>query len=372
MSFLTLIVHNLSVKKLRLSLTTLAIAIGVLSVVSLGVLTHSLETSELAIMQTGRADFTIAQKGVSDILSSSIDQAQVPAIAQTSGVSSVIGVLIGTTKLNSANPQFLEIGIDPSDLTQFGVTVVQGRAFSATATNELMLGWRAAANLGAHVGDGLRVDGTTYRIVGLYRTGQALGDTGAMLPLQAFQTSQRQPGQYTLLFVQVKPGANVATVRSRIEQANPSLVTIRTVSDFGRADRSLALIRAADQGSTVLAVVVGAVVVMSAMSMSFIERTREFGVLAAIGWSRSRIMGMIFGEALAMGLLGAAAGTGLSFLAILAVQNLPSLIGVLHPEFSPSIFGRALYTAAAMSLLGALGPAVRAALLSPLDALGRE
>jgi hypothetical protein len=75
-TFLALVLHNVGVRKLRLALTALAVAIGVVTVVSLGVVTSSLESSELAIMQTGRADFTIAQKGGSDILNSSIDQAQ--------------------------------------------------------------------------------------------------------------------------------------------------------------------------------------------------------------------------------------------------------------------------------------------------------
>ena len=73
MSFATLILHNVTVKKLRLALTALAVATGVLAVVSLGVVTHSLETSDLALLRTGQADFTIAQKGVADLLSSSID-----------------------------------------------------------------------------------------------------------------------------------------------------------------------------------------------------------------------------------------------------------------------------------------------------------
>jgi putative ABC transport system permease protein len=371
-TFLALIGHNVSVKKLRLVLTTLAIAIGVLSVVSLGVVTHSLETSALAIMQTGQADFTVAQKGVVDIVNSSVDEAELSRVTSTPGIASIVGVLIGTTKLDAANPQFLEIGIDPRQLERFGVTVVRGRPFSATATHELLLGWRAAENLGAGVGDSVRIDGVLYQVVGVYSTGQSLGDSGAMLPISTFQTVQRQPGQYTLLFAQVSRGADLTAVRERLEAANPQLITIRTVSDFGRADRSLALIQAADRGSAVLAILIGAVVVMSAMSMSFVERSREFGVLAAIGWSRRRVLAMIMGEALTMGLLGAAVGSGLSFAAVVVVQQLPSLAGVLHPEYTTAVFGRALYTAAAMSLLGALHPAARAALATPLEALRHE
>jgi len=371
-TLLTLVLHNVRVKKLRLALTALAVAIGVVTVVSLGVVTSSLKTSELAIMQTGRADFTIAQKGVSEILNSSIDQAQVPRIAAERGVAGVVGVLIGTTRLNAANPQFIEIGIAPDQLAPFGVTVVDGRAFATSATDEVLLGWRAAQNLDKHVGDSIRLDSIPYRVVGIYSTGQSLGDAGAMLPLAWFQTYQRQPGQLTLLFVRAAPGANVPQLQARIDRDDPGFVAIRTEQEFGRADRSLALIQAANRGSAVLAVIIGAIVVMSAMTMTFVERMREFGVLAAIGWSRGRVMGMIVAEALVIGLLGAAAGSALSVVAVRVIQHLPSLAGVLHPDFTAGVFARALYTAAAMSLLGGLYPALRAALTGPMEELRDE
>jgi len=236
----------------------------------------------------------------------------------------------------------------------------------------VMLGWRTAHNLGKRVGDTLVLDGAPYRVVGIYSTGQALGDAGAMLPLIPFQAAQRQSGEVTLVFVRVKQGTDIPALRTRIEHDDPQIVTVQTASDFGRADRSLALISAADRGSTILAILVGAVIVMTTMTMTFIERTREFGVLSAIGWSGRRITAMVLCEALGIGLLGAVVGVGLSFAATQVIGQLPSLIGVLHPVYTADAFWRALYTAGAMSLLGGIYPAARAARLSPLEALRRE
>ncbi|HSR26232.1 MAG TPA: ABC transporter permease [Candidatus Eisenbacteria bacterium] len=372
MTFLGLIAHNVSVKRLRLAFTSLAVGIGVLAVVTLGVVNHSLRASALALLQTGRADFTVAQKGVSDLLNSNIDATDVEQMRSYPGIAGVTGVLIGTTKVNAANPLFIEIGINPDQLADFGVNVVAGRPFAPDATNEVMLGYRAARNLNKHLGDTVTIDSTPYRIVGLYSTGQPLGDAGAMFPLTPFQAAQRQPSEVTLLFVRLAPGANEAAVRARIERDNPQLVTVKTTAEFGRADRSLTLIQAADRGSTILAILIGAVIVMTTMMITFIERTREFGVLSAVGWSRRRVMGMIVGEALTIGLIGAAVGVALSFAATQAIQELPSLTGILHPVYTSAAFARALYTAAAMSLLGGLYPAARAALMSPMQALRNE
>ena len=176
----------------------------------------------------------------------------------------------------------------------------------------------------------------------------------------------------TLVFVQLAQGARLDAVRDRIDKNFPGLTTIRTATDFGRADRSVQLISAADRGSRVLAIVVGGLVVMSMMTMAFIERIREFGLLSAVGWPRRRILIMVLSEAGLLGLVGAAAGVGLSVLAAKILEGSSALHGIVQLDYTADTFWRAIYTAAGMTVVGALYPAVRAAALSPLDALRRE
>jgi hypothetical protein len=72
LTFAGLIAHNVGGKALRLALAALTVGVGVMTVVTFNIVNHSLRTSALSIMQTGRADFTVAQKGVSDLLNSNI------------------------------------------------------------------------------------------------------------------------------------------------------------------------------------------------------------------------------------------------------------------------------------------------------------
>ena len=65
-------------------------------------------------------------------------------------------------------------------------------------------------------------------------------------------------------------------------------------------------------------------------------------------------------------------GVVLSFVIANGLAQLPALKGVLHPAFSQDAFWRALLTALAMTLLGAVYPTARAAFLSPLKALSHE
>jgi putative ABC transport system permease protein len=372
MSFIGLLAHNLWTRKVRTLLTAIAVAIGVMTVVTLGVVTHSLKQTAGAVLQTGNADFTVAQKGVSDTLSSVIDDAQIKRIAAEPGVGQVVGALISSVKLNNDTPFFLEIGLAPTALDAFGVTLLSGRPFGATATHEVLLGWRAAQQLDKHVGDSVTIDKSPFQIVGIFQTGQALGDDGSMFPLIPFQAAQRQPGNVTLAFVRVTKGTPIQRVRNIIERNNPNLATVRLASEFGRVDRNIVFIDAADTGATYLALIIGAIIVMNTMLLSFLERAREFGVLRAVGWSRRRLVLLVLGEAVLMALLGAVIGVALSFGVTRVLQDVSGLRGVLHADFTADIFWRALYTAGGIGFLAALYPASRAARLEPLTAMRRE
>jgi putative ABC transport system permease protein len=372
MTFFALIIRNLWKKKARSIGLAFAVAIAVMAVVTLDVTSSGLERSAASIISVGKADFTVAQKGASSTLSSTIDKQELARIAQTPGVASAVGVLVETQNLNADNPVFIEIGINPGDLAAFGVKLVAGQPYSAAATNQVMLGWRAAANFGLHVGDHFSANGTSNTIVGIYSTGNSFGDAGAMFPLPAIQGYNRLPGIVTLAFVKVTPGASAASVAGRVAYDQPQLTTIRTAAQFGRADQNLVYLQAAVNGSTVLAILIGAVIVGNTMLLSLFERTREFGLLRAIGWTRRRTVALLLGESLLLAVLGAAIGVALSFAIAAGLSQLPALKGILHPNFTEDAFWRALFTALVMTLIGALYPTIRAALLSPLKALSYE
>jgi putative ABC transport system permease protein len=343
-----------------------------MAVVTLSVVTKSLQTSAANVLQLGNADFIVAQKSVADVVTSTVTTDQLHRIATTPGVASAVGVLVGTIDLNATNPIFLEIGVDPSQLATFGVRVVAGRPYTADARHEIMLGWQAAQDLHVRTGDSLKVGTLTYTVVGIYSLNQVFGNAASMFPLSTLQALTRKPGTLTLAAVKVEPGADVGAVMARVDHDNPSLAAVRLASQFGRVDRNLAFLSAAQTGAQIIALVIGVIIVMNTMLLSFVERIREFGLLRAVGWSRVRLLSLVMSEALLISLVGAAVGVALAFALTTALQHASSLRGVLDAQYSAGVFGTALYTAVVIGLVAALYPSLRAALLRPGVALRRE
>ena len=124
---------------------------------------------------------------------------------------------------------------------------------------------------------------------------------------------------------------------ARVAYDQPQLTTIRTASEFGRADTNLVYLQAAVNGSTVLAILIGAIIVGNTMLLSLFERTREFGLLRAFGWTRRRTVSLLLGKPPARH-PRRRLGVALSFVVATLIAQLPALKGILHPNFTEGAF----------------------------------
>ena len=91
MPLAALILKNLWSKKARSIGIAFAIGVAVMTVVTLTVVSSGLEASAAAVLTLGKADFTVAQNGVSEILYSNLDQTELRAVQSTPGVHSAVG-----------------------------------------------------------------------------------------------------------------------------------------------------------------------------------------------------------------------------------------------------------------------------------------
>jgi len=371
MPFILLVFRNLIRQKIRTGLTVLGISIGIAAVVALGIITTSLKSSAGQLLTAGASDFAVGRQGSSDLTFSTLTASDLQKVENYPEVAHVSGVLLAFSKVGS-NPYFAQVGIDPNDLDFFDLPIVEGQQLAPGARNEIMLGPEAAKQLRARVGDQVEVRDQTLTVVGIYRTGAVYLDGGAVLPISTVWEYERKEGLYTLLYVKVRPGTDLAALTARIEADHPDLATLRGVNDVSDVDQGLQMIDALNLGISILAVFIGGIAVMNTMVMAVFERTREIGILRAVGWRTRRILQMIVGEAIMLCMIASVFGSVVAVLLTRFIVLLPAIRAFISPEYTPDVFVRGILVGVGVAVLGAIYPAYRAARFSPAEAIRYE
>lgn len=371
MSFMSLVLKNLFRQRVRTALTVLGISIGITTVVALGVVTNSLKQTAGELINLGGADFMVAQKGAADLSFSVVSEDDVAAIAQEPDVARVEGVLFHIARVGP-NPFFFLGGRTPEGLAANPPTLLEGRIWGAGEPTSVIIGRRAAETQGVGVGDTLEIENIDFTVTGIFQTGILYEDSGGYAPLGTVQEITGKTGVVTAAFVKVKAGADPEEVAARIEEEYDSLATIADINEYGKVDQGVQLLDAANLAISVLAVGIGAIGVMNTMVMSVFERTREIGVLRAVGWSGRRILRMIISESLILCVVAALFGSLLGVVATRAILLIDTVRNLLEPQYDVEIFVRALVVAVLVAFAGAAYPAWRAARLVPMEALRYE
>ena len=369
MTFFSLVVKNLLRQRVRTLLTVVGITVGIATVVALGAITAGMKGTADQFVTSGDAQFIVAQKGAADLSFSRIDAALLPLVDAVPGVAAVSGVQLEIMKVG-ANPFFFLGGVDPRLLRSQGLSVRSGRL--PRSGNEVVLGTEAATDLGVVVGDTVTLGESSLKVVGTYYSDVVWQRGGGFAPLDTVQQMVDRPGIVTLAYVTVDRDADPDTVAARIRRSVPEVVTISSADEYGQVDQGFTLIEGASTAISVLAVVIGGIGVMNTMVMAIFERTREIGVLRAVGWPSGRVLRMVLTESLLLCVAAAVVGSVLGVAMVRLVVLIPSVSGLLLPAFPPGVFVRALLVALAVGLLGAIYPAVRATRLTPMEALRYE
>lgn len=386
MSFLSLVVKNPFRNKTRSSLAIVGIAIGIMVIVALGMVTGGLKNSTQSTLKAGAAEITVIQTGSNSFGSGgSLNQSLAGDLLNINGVKDTTGILrtsntstSGVSTNASPGGGFGEgvsiTGIDPSKLSLMGIDSVNGTAFTNDSTDQVIIGKTAAEHLNQTVGDTVNLYGKDFKITGTFESGNFITDAGILMPLSTLQNLTSNEDKVSNILVKVTDNANVTTVSKTIEDTYPNeLSTTTAEAAAGRINQGLSFIDTASWAISLLAIFIGAVGVVNTMIMSVYERTREIGVLKAVGWKDRRILGMILGESIVLTLIAFVVGT---LIAVVGVEILltvvPSVGGIIKPSFAPDIFLRAFVVAFLVGVLGGLYPAYRASRLSPTEALRYE
>jgi putative ABC transport system permease protein len=392
---------------LRATLNVIGIVAGVASVIMLISVAHAVgSTSKASVEGLGANLVVVYPSGASSSgvqiglgttssltspdLTALSNHANVPDAVQavpTSGISTNVGTfahtwqtdVIGTTSgFESARGYSMQAGrfFSSLDLTSFQSEVVLGQTVVAQIFPNV-----------APVGQVVQINDHPFHVIGVFAprgfSGSYNQDDLAVVPISTlWQTvlpsSSSKIQQILVQATSVNTTSKVATevTNTLLRQhqiANPALADFRvqTQQDLVANAERLGTVMQWMLGSVaVIALLTGAIGIMSLMLATVGERAYEIGVRRAVGASREDILGQFLIEALLLAFLGGVAGIALG------IGGATFMGAVLTDLPAPVVTGLAVLVAALVALVIGVGaglyPAVRAALLQPVEAVRRQ
>lgn len=369
MSFLKFIIKNPFRRKTSAILSIVGIAIGIVVIVALGGITEGLVDTFEDTIHAGGADFQISGKETGDSAygTNTIDASWTDRIANVSGVEEAYPIYVVLTSVGDDYMNTL-IGIDPAGTTMADISIKEGRIFEDNA-DEVIMGEIYAEDNNYSVGDTIEVNREDFEIVGIYQTGDSNMAGGVFTSISKVGELMDDEDSISNIYVKVEKGEDPQSVADRIDaKYGDNITTITSVMEMEQMADMLNMLQASTWAISLLAIVVGGLGIINTMLMSVFERTREIGVLKAVGWSNGKIITMIVGESLVItivsAIIGAIVGVGLCM--ILGPQ-----IG-FTPLFTPKIFIQAFIIAIVVGIVGGIYPALKAVRLPPTEALRYE
>jgi ABC-type antimicrobial peptide transport system permease subunit len=373
-----MIFKSLQQRRVRTALTVFGIAVGVAAVVSLGALADGFVAGYATLASGSDADVLVMQDDALDIIFSAVDQQVGPILAGFSDVQD-ISEMVYTFAATDGAPYFIVYGYDPDGFAIRHFKIVEGESLSREVGRRsgkpLLLGKTAAEDLDKHVGDTLRLYESVHRVVGIYETGQPFEDGAAVVLLEDAQAINGKPRQVNAYLLKVREGTDVARLQARIQQRfarSGDPLTATTSAEFEDEQDTLQYVNVFTWAVSLVATLIGGVGVMNTVLMSVFERTREFGVLRAVGWKSGQVLSLVLGESLGLSLLGGLVGTALGMALVRAVQNVPTANAVVVGTLTPERLAQGIGVALGLGLMGGALPAWRASGMLPVEAMRSE
>lgn len=376
MNYFKLIFKNPFRNKTRSFLAIVGIAIGIATIVALGLITASLEDSTETTLKEGSAEITVTKIG-STMGSSSgnLNESYVDKLSEIDGVEKTAGLLdskiIDTTSdRESSRYGYSLYGAKRDDLNIVGINNVNGSLYNEEE-DELIVGKNLADEENYTIGDTIDVYGNDFKITGIYETGSIFYDSALFTGLSRLQNLTDNEGEISSVSVKIKKDANLTAVNDNIkDKYNDTLNTITTEEMSKTIEDTLGMINSATTAIEALAIIIGGLGVINTMMMTVFERTREIGVLKSVGWTKKRILAMIMGESIVLTILSGIIGSVLGVVAVVLLLKVNG--GDMTLIFDINIFIKAFAVALTVGILGGLYPAIKASRLSPTEALRYE
>jgi len=400
--YFTLAIRNLVKKRLRSSLTIIGIFISIATIFVLISLSIGLNNAiKDQFDQLGADKFFIMPKGQAGFGGGGaveLTNEDVKTIERVSGVKEVVGFNMGNAKITyrKKSRYYMVMGL-PSErklldmtLEAFNVKVDEGRFLREGDAKKIVLGYSYKyANLydrPVKVGDTITLNDVEFDVVGiLTQIGNPQDDQQVYITFNDAKVLFNSKERVDYIAVQIKEGQDIKTVAADTKRKlmNFRDVTEKTI-DFDLYTPEellnsfatiLNIVTAFLLGVAAISLLVGAVGIANTMYTSVLERTKEIGVMKAIGAKNSDILTIFMIESGILGLVGGVLGISLGFIVgkiveyIAVTQLQTTILKIATPWYL--VLGCMLFAFLAGAISGLL-PARQASKIKPADTLRYE
>lgn len=388
MRFSSLVLKNLFRRPTRSALTLIALATAIAAVVALIGIARGFTDSFKEIYAAHSVDIVVSRQGSADRLSSSVDAGYSESIANLDSVDRAEGVLLETLSLEDDGVYGIPtMGVPPGswileDYELEDQIDSSSRARAVKKTSEvgldlqdniersLMLGVHLADRIGVRAGGTVSLFDESYLVTSIFRSRSTWENGSMILPLATLQAVTDRTDQVTYINVVLSSrlaGNAAQKAIQDIEAIDAKLLPLAT-SEFVETDTRMQLAGAMAWMTSLIALVIGTIGTLNTMLTSVLERTREIGILRAIGWPRKRVVLMILLESCSLAIVASIVGSLLAIALTWGLSQAPAAKGILNPAIGWQVVLQGFALAIGIGLLGAILPAWRATQLQPTEA----
>lgn len=359
----------------RTAITASALMVGISLIVGINVVLSSATKSIDHVLNTRvRVDLIVAGEATGP-LRPTFAQSVLDRTRALSGVTSVIGVYTDIGIVDGAQNMIGAVSDSTAMREMFAVKAKEG-TLDGLAGGQLIVDEKTAAASGHHAGDRVRIQLTkaearTFTIIGIYTQTPTLG--GWMTGLA--ETANFRSADPSMGLIQLAPGAPVPAIKAQISDMlrDSPEATVSDRSGFVRQQtRSFDTLLGMVQILMAMAIIIAVLGIVNTLALSVIERTRELGLLRAIGLRRSQMIGMVGVESIVISvfgaLLGIVVGVGLGAATARGLRD-QGFVSIALPWGQMLTY---LVLGVVIGVLASVVPAIRAARLNVLNAIAYE
>jgi putative ABC transport system permease protein len=378
MNLLTIIIKNMRSRLLRTALTLLGVGVSTAAFVAMLGLANNLEDTLKTTYKKRGTDLIVVENGMADILTSTINQEYGQKIKEIPGVEKVAAILVDFQSIKFKQ-YVLVYGWEMGSYLFDEIKISGARPKNDF---EALIGNAASKKLGKKVGDEIKIKGATFVISGIFQSQSVLEEGGIIISLPKLQSLKKIPGSVTMLNIGIKtdkgkinrltgPNQQVQAVAKQIENLLPE-VEVKNVDDFVTSNTPVALALNFTWAISIVAFIISILGITNTMVTSILERTKEIGILIAMGWRNYRIMLLVLFESTCMGFLGGFLGLFLGYGLMQAFTYSPQLAGIMQVSFNLIFMLKVIIGSVALGFVSGLYPALRAISINPLEVLRNE